>query len=376
MKFNVSSKALYNVASSVSKVINSKNALTILENFLIRLEDDGILTITGSDQENALTARLSTDSHDGAGSFCLGARRMVEMLKELPEQGIEISVDESSLEVNVKYQSGHFTMVGLPADQYPLFRAEPGEQAVKFSVPTEQFIQGLDNTMFAVSTDEYRQNLMGVLIDIKEDGIIYVATDTRKLVRYTDHRTKPGLEAHFVIPSKPSVIIKNVFAKEEVLSFTMTSRAAIIESENLCFHCTFLNGNYPDYNRVFPKSNTNVLTIDRVAFLNAVRRVGLFVEMDGGLEKFRITSDSIMIKTADPSMCTSAREKVPCSYSGTDLTIGFAASYLLEILNTLDSPDVIVNLGDAARPGIFRPSEETEETELVMLLMPMTVTDF
>ena len=156
----------------------------------------------------------------------------------------------------------------------------------------------------------------------------------------------------------------------------MNSRSAVIESGNFTFQCTFLNGNYPDYNRVIPRNNTNVLNVDRAGLLDAVRRVAIFVEVDGGLEKFRITPESILIKSNDPSLCTSAREQVPCSYTGNELTIGFNASYLTEILNTIKSPEVIVNLGDAGRPGVFRPSEEPDNTELVMLLMPMTVGEF
>ena len=156
----------------------------------------------------------------------------------------------------------------------------------------------------------------------------------------------------------------------------MRSRSAVIESGSFTFQCTFLNGNYPDYNRVIPRNNTNVLTVDRSALLDAVRRVAIFVEVDGGLEKFRITPESILIKSNDPSLCTSAREQVPCSYTGNELTIGFNASYLTEILNTIKGQEVVVNLGDAGRPGVFRPAEEPDNTELVMLLMPMTVGEF
>lgn len=375
MKFNVSSKTLYNAASAVSKVINSKNALSILENFLIVLEGDR-LTITGSDQENALTATLTVSSADGNCRFCLGARRLVELLKELPDQGIEFQFNESTLEVQLSYSAGHYSFAGLPAEQYPEFECADSEEPISFDIATQQLIGGLDNTMFAVSSDEYRQIMMGVLMDVKPDSITFVATDTRKLVRYIDRRTAPGVEGACVIPAKPSVILKNVFAKEETLKITMTRRSALIESENFTFRCTFLNGNYPDYNRVFPRNNTNVLSINRPALLNAVRRVGLFVDTEGGLEKFRITADKVLIKSTDPGLCTSAREQVPCSYSGTDLTIGFSASYLYEILNTLKGDEVVVNLGDASRPGVFRPAEEPENTELVMLLMPMTVTDF
>ncbi|MDE6121181.1 MAG: DNA polymerase III subunit beta [Muribaculaceae bacterium] len=375
MKFSVSSKAFYNAASAVSKVINAKNALAILDNFLLSVEGN-TLTITGSDQENALTARVEVSGAKGSGSFCLGARRLVELLKELPDQGMEVKVNEDNLEVQLSYASGHYSFVGLPSLQYPEFKAEAKGEPVTFSIATEQMIAGLDNTMFAVSTDEYRQIMQGVLFDVAEDCITFVATDTRKLVRYIDRRTAPGVTCSCVIPSKPSNIIKNVFAKEETMEITMNPRSARIQSEHFTFECTFLNGSYPDYNRVIPKNNTLILTVDRAALLNAVRRVGIFVEVDGGLEKLRITPECILLKSNDPNLCTSAREQVPCSFTGNELTIGFGAGYLVEILNTIRSQEVVVNLGDAGRPGVFRPGEEPDNTELVMLLMPMTVGDF
>ncbi len=375
MKFNVSSKTLYNATSAVSKVINSKNALMILDNFLITLEGN-MLTITGSDQENALTARLEVPSAEGGGSLCLGARRLVELLKELPDQGMEIVVNDETLEVQLSYPSGHYSFVGISAEQYPTFNADTNGEPISFSLATSQLIEGLDNTMFAASTDEYRQIMQGVLLDVQPDSVTYVATDTRKLVRYIDRRTAPGVTGRCVIPSKPSTVLKNVFAKEETLNITMTPRSAVIESENYTFQCTFLNGNYPDYQRVLPKNNTNVLTVERVALLNAVRRVGLFVEVKGGLEKFRMTPECILLKSNDPSLCTSAREQVPCSYSGNELTIGFSASCLMEILNTIKDDEIIVNLGDASRPGVFRPAAEPDNTELLMLLAPITVGEF
>ena len=378
MKFNVSSKALYSATSAVSKVINSKNALAILDNFLITLDGD-TLTITGSDAENALTARLPvTDAEGNGGRLCLGARRLVELLKEMPDQGVSVKINDDTLEVQLEYASGHYTFVGVSAEQYPEFRVSDtdGAEPVSFELATEQLITGFDNTMFAASTDEYRPVMQGVLLDIEPESITYVATDTRKLVRYTDRRTAPGVKGRCIIPVKPANVIKNVFGKDETLRITMNSRSATVESENFSFQTTFINGNYPDYNRVIPKNNSLVMTVDRATFLNAVRRVGIFVEIEGGLEKFRITPECILIKSNDPNLCTSAREQVPCSFTGSELTIGFSATHIAEILGTLRGAEIIANLGDAGRPVIFRPGEEPDNTELIMLLMPMTVGEF
>ncbi len=140
MKFNISSKALYNATSAVSKVINSKNALAILDNFFIKLEGNE-LTITGSDQENALTARLEVSGCKGEGAFCLGARRLVELLKELPDQGVEVNVNEETLEVQLSYASGHYSFVGLPGDQYPHFTADTTGEAISSRSPPRRCLK-------------------------------------------------------------------------------------------------------------------------------------------------------------------------------------------------------------------------------------------
>ena len=140
------------------------------------------------------------------------------------------------------------------------------------------------------------------------------------------------------------------------------SKSARLETEHITFQLTFLGGNYPDYNRVIPRNNPNVLTIERAqALLNAVRRVGIFVEIDGGLENPVSVRTTCSSRAVTPASAPCAREQVPCNYSGNELTIGFNASYLIEILNTLRTAEIAVELGDAARPGVFKPMDETRE---------------
>lgn len=376
MKFNVPSKALYSAVSSVSKVINSKNALTILDNFLIELHDD-VLTVTGSDLENSLTARVTVTEAEGEGRFCIGARRLVELLREMPDQGISFSINDTTLEIEIEYSSGNYTLVAITGDEYPEFKPDPDEhEPVSFTCQAQNVIKGIDNTMFAVGNDDLRPMMMGIFFDIKPDSITFVATDTRKLVRYIDRTITPGVESSCLLPVKPATIIKNVFAKEESLNITMNSKNATIESPAFTFKCSFLNGRFPDYNRVIPNNSPYTLNADRISLLTAVRRVGVFVDPAFGLEKFRITPERILLKSSDQGNCTSAREQVPCSFSGQELTIGFSAPYLIEILNTITTEDIIVELSDPSRPGLFRPTEDTEGTELLMLLMPMTVGEF
>ncbi|WP_302128786.1 DNA polymerase III subunit beta [uncultured Muribaculum sp.] len=376
MKFNVSSKTLYSYVSAVSKVINSKNALTILNNFLFELSDN-TLTITASDLENTLVAHLEVMDAEGEGKFCVDARRMVDLLKEMPDQGISFDINDDNLAVEIVYPSGNYSFIAINGNEYPSNESvDESTDIIEFTCPTEQIIKGIDNTLFAVGNDDLRPQMMGILWDIKPDAITFVATDTRKLVKYRNAMSAPGVEGSCILPIKPATVIKNVFAKEDEVKVTLEPKSATFESPSYKFNCRFIKGSFPDYNRVIPVKNPYAITVDRQSFLNAVRRVGVFVDQGHGLVKFKIEKDQLTMKATDNNFCTSAREVVPCDFTGTEIIIGFSAPYLIEIFNTISTTGILIKLSDPSRPGVFVPSENSENSELLMLLMPMTVSDF
>lgn len=376
MKFNVHSKTLYALASGVSKVINAKNALTILNNFLFDLQGN-TLYITGSDVENSLTARVSVTEAEGEGKFCIDARRLVDLLKELPDQGLTFEV-APNLEVSITYPGGDYSMVATPGDQYPEYKMDEddNEEPQMLMLPTSALLSGIEKTIFAVGTDDFHPQMMGILLDFKPESLTFVATDTRKLVRFDIATVKPGFETRCILPIKPAAIIRSVFGKDEDIQMTLTSKSATIKSDSFHFNCRFIKGRFPDYNRVIPTNNPYTLRVDRMRFLNAVRRVGVFVDPGFGLEKFRITNDKVYLKSSDTNMNTKGNENLDCEYEGPEIVIGFSAPYLIEICNTLSTEEILIKLSDPSRPGVFCPSSNDEGTDLVILLMPMNVQDF
>lgn len=376
MRFNVPSKTLYSATSGVSKVINSKNALTILNNFLFSL-DGTTLTITGSDVENALSANVEVTEAEGSGRVCIDARRIVDLLKEIPQQGLTINVNDDTHEVTITCSDGLYSMAGTPGEQFPEYQKEADDvEPMDFSCPAQEIIQGIDNTIFAVGTDDFHPQMMGILLDIKPDKIIFVSTDTRKLVKYQNTNSQPGIEARCILPLKPATILKNVFNRDQTLHVTLTSKSATFASESFVFNCRFIKGNFPPYDRVIPQNNNYELRVDRLRFLNAVRRVGVFVDAGYGLEKLKVTSDRLYLKANDSSMLTSGSQELDCEYTGPDIVMGFSAPFLIEICNVLSTENIVVNLSDPSRPGVFRPEENAPGTDLLMLLMPMSVTEF
>lgn len=376
MKFKVASKALYSTLSGVSKVINSKNTLSILDNFHWSVRD-GVLVVTASDSENTLTAKVAISDAQGEGSFCVNARRISDIAKELPDVDVEFDINEDTYAMKISFPGGNFDMVTLEGAQYPQTTeaAEP-DSSFEMVCPATQILDGIENTLFAVGSDELRPQMMGILWDIKEDGITFVATDTRKLVRYIDRTSAPGMTASCILPVKPAVILKSLLGKGEDVNVTISPRSAVFRTETITLTSRFIKGNFPDYNRVIPTSNPFTVTVDRGAILTAVRRVSVCADPGHGLVKFRFSPTRVEMKVDDPNVNTFAHEEVPCDFTGQEMVIGFCAAYLIEIFSTLSTDNVILKLADPSRPGVFQPEDNEENTDLVIILMPMTVQDF
>lgn len=374
MKFNVPSKIFSNCASAVSKAINPKSPMTILTNFLITLDGD-TLTVSGSDIENSVSGRIPVTNAEGSGSVCMDAKRLVDLLKEIPDQALEVTLEGGKAYIG--YSSGSVELTYIDGIEYPEPKKEEDEgEPVAFQIPATMLRKGIDYTLFAAATEDYRPIMMGILMDVKEDRVVFVATDTRKLVKYENSNCNPGVTVSRVIPPKPCSIVRNIFGGEEDVKITFTAKSATFENESYSFNCRLLQGNFPDYNRVIPRNNNLLLTVDRQSLLSSVRRVGLCVSQDYGLEKFLITPDRIEIKSQDPNLLTQAHESLPCSFSGQRLVIGFSSVLLAEILNVLPTEDITVALADPGRPGLFQPGKDEDGTELVMLLMPMACGEF
>ncbi len=375
MKFSAQSKSLYSCVSAVSKVINSKNALTVLNNFLFTLSGNE-LTIKASDMEHSLVGRIDVTDAEGEGSFCLDAHRIVDLLKEMPAQGMTFEVNDDNLETVITYPNGRYDTVAIAGNEYPKMETEdPEEVNETFVVSTNQVLRGIENTIFAVGTDDLRPQMMGILWDIKPDRIVFVATDTRKLVKYTDSAIKPECECSFILPLKAANVLKNVFAKETTVNVRLSHKSVTFTSANFVFNCRLIKGMFPDYNRVIPPSNPNIVTLDRQNFINAIRRVTVFGNDGNGLVIFKLSEDQLQLRASDSSYGTSGRETVSCSYTGTPLTIGFSAPYILEIFNTISTTDVIMKLADQSRPAVCVPDENEPDTELLIILMPMNIVD-
>lgn len=369
MRFNIQSKLLLSHLTAVSKVVNSKNKLTILDNFLFNLEGNKLI-ITGSDQETTLTTCVEVQEAEGSGKFAANVKTILDMFKQLSDQGLTFDIDEETLEINIHYLNGRFNFMGINGNEFPV-KAPSDEEPKRLTLPIKDVVDGIQHTAFAVGVDDMRPVMMGIFWDIKPEEIVFVASDTHKLVRYRELNVKTGLTQSFILPTKPALILSSILEKKEGdVSITIDSKSAEFETEDYTLTCRFVNGRYPNYNSVIPTESQYLLNVDRVSLLNALRRVSVFAS-SSGLVKLALRSNEIFLTAQDIDYSTNAEEKIPCDYEGEEMAIGFNNENIIDVLNNMDSDMVAIKLLDASKAGVFLPSEQEEGKDLLVLLMPM-----
>ncbi|MCF2603424.1 DNA polymerase III subunit beta [Parabacteroides distasonis] len=374
MRFDVSSTALLSRLQAVGKVIASKNTLPILDNFLFQLEGN-VLTVTASDVETRLVTSVEVMNAQGSGLFCVSAKMLLEPLKELPEQPLTFDVNDANLEVFIHFQNGKYNFIGQKGDTYP--QQKPlSEQAVEVVIDAQQLLNGISRSLFATADDELRPVMNGIYFDFHTDDLTFVASDGHKLVRLRNLSVKSEERASFILPKKPATLLKNLLAKEDgVVRLQFDDNNAYVHCVNFEMVCRLIEGRYPNYNSVIPKENPFQVTIDRLSLLNALKRVSVFSNQSSSLIKLHLKDNLLTVSAQDIDFSTSAEERISCAYEGDELSIGFKATYLIDILGNLSSTDVILQLADPSRAGLIFPSENEENEDFLMLLMPMMLND-
>ncbi|WP_337625726.1 DNA polymerase III subunit beta [Phocaeicola sp.] len=374
MKFIVSSTSLFSHLQAISRVINSKNSLPILDCFLLELHD-GTLSMTASDNETTLSTSIEMNEFDGDGRFAVSSRTLLEALKEIPEQPLSFAINPENLEITVQYQNGKYSLMGQNADEYPKPQAL-GNNAVQLTIPANVLLDGVNRCIFATADDELRPVMNGIYFDITSEDITLVASDGHKLVRNKTYEAHGSEKAAFILPKKPANLLKNLLTKEQGdVQIGFDDRNATFILENYQMVCRLIEGRYPNYNSVIPQNNPHKAVIDRTSLISALRRVSVFSSQASSLIKLNLSTNQMKISAQDIDFSTSAEETLMCQYEGNDMSIGFKSSFLIDILNNIPSTNVVIELADPSRAGVIVPEEQSENEDLLMLLMPMMLND-
>ena len=374
MRFTVSSTALSNKLTALSRVINSKNALPILGDFLFEV-NDGSLRLTTSDSENTMITKVELAESDGNGRFAIGNHDLLEAVKGFSEQPITFEIDFQLSKATINYQNGRFSLPVDNADEFPNTQ-QVSDSANTIVMSTQLLSDNINRSLFATAQDELRPVMNGIYFDLTPDCLAIVASDGHKLVRNKVFNIKSDIPSAFILPKKPATLLKNLLTKDggdAILRFD--DRNAEINFGDGILICRLIEGRYPNYNSVIPQNNPNEIRVDRNGLLSALRRVQPFANGSSNLIRFHVEGGTLQLDAEDYDFSKTATERMSCEYNGQPLSIGFKGSSFIEILGSFSCPEVVIQLADPSRAGLVLPSEQPEGQDVLMLMMPMLIND-
>jgi DNA polymerase-3 subunit beta len=368
MKFIVSSSYLLKQLQVLGSVINSSNTLPILDNFLFEL-DNKTLTVSASDLETTMSATLELES-DSKGSVAVPAKLLLDILKTFPEQPLTFTVEENST-IEISSNSGKYAIAYALGEEFP--KSVNLDEPSSTVVPADVLATAISKTIFAAGNDDLRPVMSGVFFQFSPEGLIFVATDAHKLVKYARTDVKASQVADFIMPKKPLNILKSILgATDSEVTIEYNDSNATFSFDNYVLTCRLIDGKYPNYEAVIPKENPNKLMINRNMFLSSVRRVAIFSNKTTHQIRLKIAGAELNISAEDIDYSNKAEERLTCDYQGDDIQIGFNSRFLSEMLTNLTSDEIQLEMSMPNRAGILTPIDGLDEGETVtMLVMPV-----
>ena len=363
MKLNVTKSDFLESLQKVQNIVNIRTALPILSNVLFKVESDKLLLAT-TDLDISVQCQVEAKISK-PGSTTLPVRKLFSIIRELPDNNIEINVDDKNI-ATVQCNSSFFKIIGLSADEFPPITA-PNDQ-YSYRIEQSAFKEMLKKTSYAASADETRQVLNGVLLSFKGGKLIIVATDGRRLALVEYELDFPEeSEIDIILPTKAVNQLIHSLQDEGDLKITLQDNNATFEFANVVLTTKLIDGTYPNYKQVIPAQCEERVAIERENLLSALKRVSILTTDKSNATKLMFTKNKLEILLNTPDV-GEARETIPIKYSGKDVTVAFNPDFMMDPLRNLNSDEIFVELTDDLSPGVIKC-----DTPFLYVLMPMRV---
>ena len=370
MKFSTSKTELQQALQKLSKAVPTRSTLPILGCVLIESSEEKT-SFRATDLEITIQAEIPV-SLEQAGSAALPLKTLFDITNELPETRITLEIDDSN-HAKIITDNGEYDLMAKPADEFPAAPDTAGSQSV--SVSGDMLKKIIDATSFAVSKDELKPALTGVLFRFGESGITAVSTDGHRLVKYTrkDFNTN-GFTGDLIVPRKFLSFMSSHLSNQEVEILIGENHITAIMGKDTVL-TRIIDERFPDYESVIPKDNNKTLKVDKDALLGAIRRVSIFSNKSTHQVALNLEGASCKITTEDPEQSSKAQEQVPAEFDGESLIIGYNAEYLKDVINHVSGEKVIAEFNTSISAALFNPESTEENTDCLMLLMPIRLND-
>lgn len=371
MKFTVSSSELLKHLQLAGGAIASKPVLPVLEDFLFSIKGNQ-LTITASDLDVSIITSIEV-SADASGEVAIPAKLLLETLRSLPDQPLTFEVDMKNYAITITSAIGKYRLAGEQGGEFPDPPQPDGVDEV--SITGMELQDVIAHTIIAAGNDEMRMAMMGIFFVIEPDYLTFVATDAHKLVRYKLAHAGQDTTASMILTKKSLNLLKGIIGDNTHIRISFNKTHIYFDAGSFRMSARLLDARYPDYTAVIPAHNPNILTVNRADFLHSVRRIGLYANKTTNQITLNIVDGSLTISSQDIDFANEATEQLPCSYEGEPIVIGFNARYLLEMLSVLDDEEIRIEMSTPQRAGLIFPAEQAENVDILMLAMPIMVSN-
>ncbi|HEX8832913.1 MAG TPA: DNA polymerase III subunit beta [Abditibacteriaceae bacterium] len=370
MKITCERSYLATALGVAGRAVSNRNTLPILSNVLLETEDDR-LKLTATDLDTAIRSVIPATVFEN-GAVAVPAGVLSDVVSKLPDAPVSIEMQDGK--VTVRSGKSDYTILSLPAEDFPV--VPEVSDGTNLTLPQSTLKEMLRMTTFAASKEETRSILMGVLFEAKGSTLTLVATDTHRLAwKQTQLGEAVTTPVTAIVPARPLAELERVLKDtvDEMVHIRFGPSQVQFETGDVRLVSRVLDGQFPNYEKVIPKSVERKITFDRNEFLSAVRRV--FIVARQNSEKAIIqTKGDLLQMTAESQEVGRAYEEVPISMDGSDLTIAFNARYLMDVLGIVTSDNATLELSGALNPGILRAGENGgTNSEFLYVVMPMQV---
>jgi len=371
MRLSTSKKELRNALQKLSRATPARSTLPILSCVLFKA-DEGDTVLRSTDLEITYVTKIPA-SIEEAGEAAIPLQTLLDITNELPEGRLTISVD-AQYKVELISDTGIYDLMGKPPEEYPSIPDIADGKAI--TIFSDHLRQIIDKTLFAVSKDELKPSLTGVYFKFNDNDLTAVATDGHRLVRYIlKNVNSQEFNSNVIVPRKFLALILTLLKDGEEIQLWLCDNHLNLALENDVIYTRIIDERFPDYENVIPKDNDKSLTIGRDDILSAVKRVSIFSNKSTNQIALRLSADKLLLTTEDPEKASKAQEELTGNYRGEDLTIGYNAVYLKDILSHVEDENLVIQLKTSISAALFYPDSPKEDNDITMLLMPIRLNE-
>jgi len=363
MKLSVSKEKLLEGLQTVQNVVSTRTTLPILSNVLLEAAD-GQLLLTTTDLDVGMRGGVEA-TVEKPGAATLPARRLFNIVRELPSAEILLEVDSKSV-ASIRCGPSYFKILGLPQEEFPPLPKFEG--AKTFTLRQKDLKDGLRKTAYAISTDETRYVLNGILFSFKDNKLTLVATDGRRLALVDIELEFPrSHEVELILPTKAVTELSRLVSEEGDIKMSVSENQVAFEVDGTLLVSKLIEGNYPNYRQVIPPEAKERIILERESFLNTVHRVSLLSSEKSNSVKLVFSKNNIDIIANTPEV-GEARESLPVNYKGREFSVAFNPEFLMAPLRNLPNDEVFLDLIDEMSPGVIKV-----QSPFLYVLMPMRI---